>query len=134
MYNVHRTRVVKVKAQVDHKLKVYDFLENQTWKLHRQQLEALELLKDNEIIYSRINKVETSESRIAAEQKQHLKNISVGTTHMTRLKAIARSRKIDRIQRENIYMKERLGKVKPFYSKKLFDDAYEHHNTFVKGR
>jgi hypothetical protein len=134
MYNVHRTRVVQVEPVVDNKLQVYDFLENQTWKLHRQQSEALKLLKNNELIYSRINKVETSDSYVLQEQREHLRKITVGTQHMSRLKKIARDRKVDRIQRENMFIKERLNHVKPYYSKKLFDNAYEHHLTFVRGR
>ena len=27
-----------------------------------------------------------------------------------------------------------MSKVKPFYSKKLFDDSFEHHKTFIRGR
>lgn len=134
LYEVHRHRVVNVKPSTDTKMKTYAFLENQTWKKQLQQNAALRLLKHNEIIYSRINKVETTESRILSEQKEHIRNISVGTTHMGRLKAIARQREVDRIQRENAHIKERLGKVKPFYSKKKFDDSFEHHKNFVKGR
>ena len=115
-------------------MKTYAFLENQTWKKQLQQSAALRLLKHNEIIYSRINKVETTESRILSEQKEHIRNISIGTTHMGRLKAIARQRDVDRIQRENAHIKERLSKVKPFYSKKQFDDSFKHHETFVRGR
>jgi Ca2+-binding EF-hand superfamily protein len=126
--------VVNVKPSTDTKMKTYAFLENQTWKKQLQQNAALTLLKHNEIIYSRINKVETAESRILAEQKEHIRNIAIGTTHMGRLKAISRQRDVDRIQRENAHIKERLSKVKPFYSKKLFDESFQHHRNFVKGR
>ena len=115
-------------------LKTYDFLENQAWKKQTQQLKALELLKTNELIYSRINKVETTDSRILCEQREHLRKISVGTHHMRRLKEISRQRSVDKVQRENIFLKERLDKIKPYYSKKMFDDSYEHHKTFLRGR
>mmetsp|Transcript_24560 Transcript_24560/g.36164 ORF Transcript_24560/g.36164 Transcript_24560/m.36164 type:complete len:1432 (-) Transcript_24560:98-4393(-) len=134
LYKVHRQRVVNAQPRTDTKMKVYDFLENQAWKRQTQQLKALELLKHNEIIYSRINKVETTDSRILCEMKDHMRKISVGTQHMKRLKAIARQRGVDKIQRENMYMKERLAKIKPYYSKKLFDDSFEHHKTFMRGR
>lgn len=53
---------------------------------------------------------------------------------MRRLKEIARQRSVDKVQRENIFLKERLDKIKPYYSKKMFDDSYEHHKTFLRGR
>lgn len=53
---------------------------------------------------------------------------------MRRLKEIARQRSVDKVQRENIFLKERLDKIKPYYSKKIFDDSYEHHKTFLRGR
>ena len=134
LYKVHRHRVVHANPRVETKKEVYDFLENQTWKKEAQKSKALRLLKTNELIYSRINKVETNESQIMLQVKQHMRNISVGTHHMKRLKEIARQRAVDKIQRENIYQRERLAKVKPYYSKQMFDEAFQHHITFVKGR
>ena len=134
LYKVHRERVVYAEPRVDSRLKIYSFMENQSWKRHRQQLAALELMKDNELIYSRINKVESSDSRLLCEQREHLRKISVGLQHMQRLKDQDRRRKVDRIQRENKYFRERIKNTKPYYSKKLFDDSFEHHKTFVRGR
>jgi hypothetical protein len=134
LYKVHRDRVIHASPLTDTTLKTYEFLENQSWKKQTQQVKALELLKTNELIYSRINKVETTDSRLLCEQRDHLRKISVGTHHMRRLKEIARQRSVDKVQRENIFLKERLDKIKPYYSKKMFDDSYEHHKTFLRGR
>mmetsp|Transcript_4312 Transcript_4312/g.7341 ORF Transcript_4312/g.7341 Transcript_4312/m.7341 type:complete len:1416 (-) Transcript_4312:131-4378(-) len=134
LYKVHRYRVINSEPLVSTQKEVYDFLENQTWKKEAQKSKALRLLKTNELIYSRINKVETNDSQIMLQVKDHMRKISVGTHHMRRLKEIARQRGVDKIQRENIYQRERLAKIKPYYSKKLFDDAFKHHTTFVKGR
>ena len=133
-YKVHRSRVINAIPLVSTQKEVYEFLENQTWKKEAQKSKALRLLKTNELIYSRINKVETNESQIMLQVKDHMDKISVGTHHMRRLKEIARQRGVDKIQRENIYQRERLAKIKPYYSKQLFDDAFKHHTTFVKGR
>ena len=81
-------------------------------------------MHENEEMYSRISKLEEADSRILLEQKEHLKNISIGLTHMGRLKAIARKQIQVKLLAENQHFKERMSKVKPYYSKKKWRNRY----------
>ena len=62
VYEVHRKRVVNAEPMVDARLKVFDFLTDQSWKMLAKRHQELELMKHNEIIYGRISKVQNQES------------------------------------------------------------------------
>ena len=133
-YEVHRTRVLNAVPMVDARLRVFDFLTDQSWKLLSKRHQELELMKHNEIIYGRISKVENQESSYTRERREHVKNIEHQSKHSKRLKEVGRLRAVMKIQRENEHMHQRIQKAKPYYSRAKFQKAYKHHELFKNAK
>eukprot|EP01041_Mallomonas_annulata_P004128 gene4128-8205_t len=133
-YRVHRERVVSSEPMVDDNLKTYSFLENQTWKKYREKLEEDKLIANNERIYDHITQVETSEGRLMKEKKAHLEKIQRNSAGIIKFKLLTRKREMDRIQRENRFLHDRLKSIKPYYAVKEFEDFYEGHLQLKKDR
>jgi len=134
VYEVHRARVINAEAMVDDRLRVFDFLTDQSWKMLSKRHQELELMKHNEIIYGRISKVENQESTYTKERREHVKNIEHQSKHSKRLKEVGRVRAVLKIQRENEHMHSRIQKAKPYYSRERMRREYQHHELFKNAK
>ena len=133
-YEVHRTRVINAVPMVDARLRVFDFLTDQSWKMLSKRHQELELMKHNEVIYGRISKVENQESSYTKERRDHVRNIEHQSKHSKRLKEVGRLRAVMRIQRENEHMHKRIQKAQPYYSRAKFKKDYSHHELFKNAK
>lgn len=125
LYCVHRERVLKVTPTVDDKLEVFDFLTDQSWKLISRRHQELELMKKNEIFYSRLSKVENVESLYSKEMKFHMKHIKQQADYSQKLKEHSRFLTQQKINRDNEHMHLRLSNAQPFYSRGKMKKEYE---------
>lgn len=134
LYQLHRERVTFVESKVDDRMVTYDFMSDKSFKQKAKQFQELQLMKENEIIYGRICKVEGQESRISKDAREHAKRVQVVRETDHRLRSMGRRRQQERIERENVYFHQRINKVQPFYSRKKMSDDYKHHELFKRGR
>ncbi len=134
VYEVHRKRVVNAEPMVDARLKVFDFLTDQSWKMLAKRHQELELMKHNEIIYGRISKVQNQESNYTKERREHVKNIEHQSKHSKRLKEVGRMRAAMKIQRENEHMHHRIQRARPYYSVQRFRAEYKHVQLFKSAK
>lgn len=134
LYQLHRERVTFVDSKVDDRMVTYDFMSDTSFKEKAKQFHELRLMKENEIIYGRICKVEGQESRISKDAREHAARVQIVRETDYRLRSMGRKRIQDKIERENVYFHQRINKVQPFYSRKKMSDDYKHHELFKRGR
>ncbi len=91
-------------------------------------------MKENEVLYGRISKVENNEGGYTKERKEFIKHVERQVAYSDKLKLNGRLRKLEKINRENEHMYKRIENAQPSYSRKKFQDEYKHILLFKSGR
>lgn len=134
LYRVHRERLQRVEPLVDHHVHIPEFMTNTKWKDNIKLHKAEILVRHNEEMAHRLQKVENATSEITKEIRFHQKNISEIQGHNRRLREQDRLRKILRIQKDNEHMLKRIERARPEYTLKSMKDWYKYHIHFKEGR
>jgi hypothetical protein len=133
-YKVHRERLLCVNSTLDTHTKVPDFLVKQSWKKTAGRQRMVAIMRTNRAIYDRLATVESSESILSKETKEHLMKTESKMNHLTKIKEHGRLISLVKLQKENEYMLGRIENAKPLISAKKCQEWYKHHIDLKMGR
>lgn len=135
LYKVHRERIVTMEPIVDCHVFVPDFLKGgQEWKRNAERTRVNRILKENQNIYKRIEKVDKEEGYFTKESRTHVRRVEAKLKYLRKLKDHGRVVDILKRQKENEHFLKRIENAVPQYSKKKMKDWYKYHEQFKQGR